>query len=337
MNRNACTRRGRGWRAIGAWLALAAGILPGALPAATQGAEQPFPVWLGEFRQEALTSGISPHLLEAVLTGLEPIPRVIELDRRQPEGTMTFATYRSRVVAEPRIQQGRQMLLENAALLEEIQRRYGVPARFIVALWGLETSYGRVTGSFPVVASLATLAHDGRRSAFFRGELLNALRILQQGHITPDAMLGSWAGAMGQSQFMPSSFLSFAVDQDGDGRRDIWRSRADVLGSIANYLARSGWAGTVTWGPEVRLPVGMATAGADEMKSLPEWSRLGVVLADGSPLPAAEIQAGIVVPERDGTGPAYIVYPNYRVLMRWNRSNYFALAVSELADRIGQP
>ncbi|WP_374450082.1 lytic transglycosylase domain-containing protein [Stella sp.] len=318
-------------------LAVAAGLLPTGLPAVAQANEQPFPVWLGEFRQEALTNGISPAVLEAVLTGLEPIPRVIELDRRQPEGTMTFATYRTRVVAEPRIQQGRQMLQENAGLLAEVERRYGVPARFIVALWGIETSYGRVTGNFPVVASLATLAYDGRRAAFFRSELLNALRILQQGHITPDAMLGSWAGAMGQSQFMPSSFLNHAVDLDGDGRRDIWNSRADVLGSIANYLASSGWVGGFTWGREVRLPAGMVAAGADEQRPLAEWARFGVVQADGSPLPAADVAAGIVTPERDGSGPSFIVYENYRVLMRWNRSNYFALAVSDLADRIVQP
>lgn len=332
MNRNASGRGGLTSRLAG--IALAAGLL---LPAAASASGQPFPVWLGEFRQEALTSGISPHLLEAVLTGLEPIPRVIELDRRQPEGTMTFATYRRRVVSEARVRQGRAMLEENAAILEEVRRRYGVPARFIVALWGVETSYGRVTGNYSVVASLATLAHDGRRASFFRGELLNALRILQQGHITPDAMLGSWAGAMGQSQFMPSSFLAFAVDQDGDGRRDIWNSRPDVFASIANYLASSGWVSGLTWGRAARLPPGMTAAGADERRPLPEWSRLGVVQADGTPLPAVDVPAGLVTPERDGSGPSFVVYENYRVLLRWNRSNYFGLAVSELADRIVEP
>ncbi len=321
--------------AAGLSIAVAAGLSIAGPPALA--AEQPFSTWLGEFRQEALTKGIQPQVLDAALAGVEPIPRVIELDRRQPEGTMTFAEYRSRVVSQQRIDNGRQLLQENATLLEDVQRRYGVPARFIVALWGVETSYGRVTGNFSVVGALATLAYDGRRAAFFRGELLNALRILQQGHITPAAMRGSWAGAMGQSQFMPSSFLSFAVDHDGDGRRDIWGNRADIFASIANYLASSGWVSGLTWGREVRLPPGLAAGGADDRRPLTEWARRGVVQVDGSPLPVADVATGLVAPDRDAPAPVFAVYENYRVLLRWNRSNYFALAVSELADRIASP
>ncbi|BBK31969.1 hypothetical protein STHU_26030 [Allostella humosa] len=310
-----------------------------ARPAAA--AEQPFPVWLDELRREALAGGISPGVLDRALAGLEPNPRVIELDRRQPEGTMTFATYRTRVVARQRIDQGRQLLADNRQLLAAVEQRYGVPAPFIVALWGVETSYGRVTGNFPVVTSLATLAYDGRRAELFRGELINALRILDQGHITADGMLGSWAGAMGQSQFMPSSFLNFAVDYDGDGRRDIWGTRSDVFASIANYLSSSGWT-PGGWGREVRVPAGMvlptsAIAGADDQRPMAEWAARGLVQADGSPLPMDGSTAGLVLPERDGTGPAFLVHPNYRVLLRWNRSTYFALAVSELADRLAQP
>lgn len=304
---------------------------------AVRAAEQSFPAWLADLRQDARANGISSRIFDTAFAGIEPIPRVIELDRRQPEGTMTFAEYRSRVVSEKRVEEGRRMLQENAALLEEIQGRYGVPARFIVALWGVETSYGRVTGNFPVVGALATLAYEGRRAAFFRGELMNALRILQQGHITPDEMRGSWAGAMGQSQFMPSSFLRFAVDYDGDGRRDIWGTRADVFASIANYLASSGWVTGLTWGREVRVPPGIAVGGADDRRPLAEWARRGVVQVDGSPLPVADVDAGLVAPDRDRPSPIFAVYENYRVLLRWNRSNYFGLAVSEIADRIVAP
>ncbi|MGE0719619.1 MAG: lytic transglycosylase domain-containing protein [Alphaproteobacteria bacterium] len=322
-------------RFVPAALALAAGLSWGSVRAN----EQPFPAWMADLRQEAIGRGIAPTTFDQAFAGLEiPIPRVIELDRRQPEGTMTFADYRARVVSQQRIESGRQKLAEYAPLLEQVQRRYGVPARFIVALWGVETGYGRNMGSFPVVGALATLAYDGRRADFFRGELLNALRILQEGHIAPQAMLGSWAGAMGQSQFMPSSFLRFAVDQNGDGRRDIWGTEADVFASIANYLASSGWVSGMTWGRPVVVPTAFEreAAGADNRRPLAEWARRGVRLVDGNPLPAMpELQAGIVLPERDAPAPAFIVYENYRVIMRWNRSNYFALAVSEIADRLG--
>ncbi|MCC7273083.1 MAG: lytic murein transglycosylase [Alphaproteobacteria bacterium] len=301
--------------------------------------EQPFDAWLAELRQEALGRGIAPATLDAAFVGIEPIPRVIELDRRQPEGTMTFAEYRTRVVSPQRIETGRQKLAEHAMLLKEVERRYGVPARFIVALWGVETGYGRNMGTYPVVGALATLAYDGRRAAFFRSELLNALRILQEGHIAPAAMRGSWAGAMGQSQFMPSSFLRFAVDYDGDGRRDIWGTQGDVFASIANYLASSGWVSGLVWGRPVLVPAGFdrEASGADNRRPLGDWTRRGVRQIDGKPLPAADVQAGIVLPERDAQAPAFVVYENFRVLLRWNRSNYFALAVSELADRIAAP
>jgi membrane-bound lytic murein transglycosylase B len=215
-----------------------------------------------------------------------------------------------------------------------------VPARFIVALWGIETGFGRNTGGMPVISALATLAYDGRRPAYFRGELLNALTILDQGHITPSLMVGSWAGAMGQCQFMPSTFLKFAVDWDGDGRRDIWTNRADALASAANYLSSEGWTTTLGWGRPVRLPPGLSPArlGLDTVKSLDEWARLGVRAADGKPLPRREVQASIVIaesPKGSGAGPAFLVYDNFRTLMKWNRSIFFALAAGHLADRIG--
>lgn len=200
-----------------------------------------FRQWLADFKQEAAGKGISEATLNQAFARVEPLPEIIALDRRQPESTMTMEQYLAKVVSDQRIENGRAKLAEHRALLDEIGGKYGVPPRYIVALWGVETSYGENTGNYGVVESLATLAYDGRRSAFFRGELLNALTIIDQDHIAAESMYGSWAGAMGQCQFMPSSFLNFAVDHDGDGRRDIWFSNGDVFASIANYLESSGW------------------------------------------------------------------------------------------------
>jgi membrane-bound lytic murein transglycosylase B len=295
-----------------------------------------FRTWLDGVRVEARGRGVSHATLEAAFADLQPIGRVLELDRKQPESTLTFEQYIQRVVGPARIERGRQRLYENGLLLEQVSRRFGVPARFIVALWGIETDFGRMTGGFPVVGALATLAYDGRRAAYFRKELLDALLILDEGNVTPEAMQGSWAGAMGQNQFMPSSFHAYAVDQDGDGRRDIWSSLPDVFASTANYLARSGWKGDETWGREVRLPPGFdkGLVGADLRKPLADWAALGVKRADGGALPTANLDAALISGEKDGSGPYFLVYDNYRVLLKWNRSNFFALAVGRLADAI---
>jgi len=200
-----------------------------------------FATWLQELRTEAMAFGIRAQTLDVALTGLQPLPRVIELDRKQPEETLTYAQYLERVLPAARVQKGRRLLYQHRALLQEIGGKYGVSPGVIVALWGMETDFGHITGNFPVLAALATLAYDGRRSALFRGELLSALKIVDAGHVRPEAMIGSWAGAMGQNQFLPSSFLQYAVDYNGDGRRDIWTTLADVFASTAHYLARSGW------------------------------------------------------------------------------------------------
>ncbi len=298
---------------------------------------QEFQTWLQALRAEALERGIKASTLDSALTGVALIPRVIELDRRQPEFTLTFTQYRDRVVPLSRIKKGRRKLAENSALLREIGTKLGVQPRFIVALWGIETDFGRVTGGFPVIPALVTLAFDGRRSAYFRKELHNALRILDEGHITPKAMVGSWAGAMGQSQFMPSSFLAHAMDYDGDGRRDIWTTRADVFASAANYLAKSGWRADQTWGREVELPADFSPALADlkVRKPISAWQAMGVRRADGGDLPARQLSASIVLPEKGKMSPAYMVYSNYRTTLLWNRSTYFALAVGLLSDGIG--
>lgn len=304
---------------------------------AVPGLAEDFQIWLGKLRVEAEGKGISQSVLDEALAGIQPIPRVIELDRRQPEFTLTFTQYRDRVVPQSRIKKGRVKYQENRDLLEEIGGKIGVQPRFIVALWGIETDFGRVTGGFKVIPALATLAHDGRRSAFFRKELLNALQILHEGHIAPKEMMGSWAGAMGQSQFMPSSFLAHAVDYDGDGRRDIWTTRPDVFASAANYLAKSGWRADQTWGREVKLPRDFDFALADlkVRKPIGGWQALGVRQPDGGDLPTRQLSASIVLPEKGKMSPAYLVYSNYRTTLRWNRSTYFALAVGLLSDGIG--
>jgi membrane-bound lytic murein transglycosylase B len=297
---------------------------------------QDFAAFLDRLRAEARDKGIRAETVETALAGVQHIDKVIELDRKQPEFTMTFDTYMSRVVSPEKVAKGRARLAENRALLAEIEQRYGVQPRFVVALWGIETDYGRVTGGYPIVSSLATLAFDGRRSAYFKGELMNALTIVDQGHIKSKDMIGSWAGAMGQCQFMPSSFLKFAEDWDGDGRRDIWTTRGDVLASAANYLGKSGWQHEQTWGRPVRLPAGFDAKliGLDTRKSLAEWSRLGVKSGDGKALPHKDLQASVVLAET-GKGPAFLVYDNFRTIMKWNRSTFFALAAGHLADRIG--
>ena len=311
-------------------------LLTGGAMAQEEGAES-FAEWREGVRSEALEQGISAAVFDAAFADVEPIPRVIELDRSQPEVTLTFDQYVERVVPESRVEKGRKLLAEHRDLLEPIGRTYGVPPRFIVALWGIETNFGQYLGGFPVIASLATLAYDGRRSAYFRQELLHALRILEDGHITPKAMMGSWAGAMGQSQFMPSSFVNYAVDHDGDGRRDIWGTQGDVFASAANYLAQAGWRAGETWGRQVTLPPGFdhSLAGLEVKKALADWQALGLRRADGSDLPQADISGSVVLPGGEG-GPAYLVYNNYRTIMRWNRSFYFATSVGLLADGIGR-
>ncbi|HET6519421.1 MAG TPA: lytic murein transglycosylase [Geminicoccaceae bacterium] len=295
-----------------------------------------FAAWLEDFRDDALARGIRRETLDRALADVAPIPRVVELDRNQPERRFTFEEYRQRVLTPARIDQGRERFRRHRELLERVSAEYGVPPQVIVALWGIESSYGQSTGGYPVIASLATLAFDGRRAEFFRGELLNALTILDRGEIAPQDMTGSWAGAMGQSQFMPSSYLRSAVDFDGDGRRDIWTSLPDVFASMANYLARAGWERGYIWGRRVQAPGDLpaAAVGLEVRKPLPEWRRLGVRRADGGALPAADIPASLVRPDGADGARAYLAYHNFRVLLNWNRSTYFALAVGELADLI---
>jgi membrane-bound lytic murein transglycosylase B len=304
-------------------------------------ADASFDQWLTQLRKDALADGISDATLDAALKDVKLIERVIELDRSQPEFTLTFAQYLERVVPVSRQNRAKARFDEHRDLLKEIGQTYGVQPRFVVALWGIETDFGRVQGGFKVIPALVTLAYDGRRSEFFRKELMDALHIIEEGHISAEEMNGSWAGAMGQSQFMPSSFRQYAQDYDKDGHKDIWTTQSDVFASAANYLKSVGWQDDMTWGREVKLPSSgvaspdkaMALHDNKTKKSLPEWAKLGVLSADGSALPTRPLQARLVLPD-GADGPAYLVYANYEAILRWNRSNYFAIAVGTLADSI---
>lgn len=295
-----------------------------------------FEEWLKGVCVEARAAGVSQKVLDRAFEDVKPIPRVIELDRSQPEFKLTFKQYLDRVVSDKTVWDGRRLYREHRDLLNKIGDQYGVEPQYLVALWGIETRYGRITGGYPVIPALATLAYDGRRSAFFREELIRALKILEDGHIPLDDMDGSWAGAMGQVQFMPSSFVTYAVDHDGDGRKDIWDNVSDALASAANYLSRSGWRKNQGWGGEVSLPAGFDEnlMGEGTQKTLKEWRQLGVSGSGVSGQP--DLRAYLVRPNKTG-GPTFLAYPNYRVILKWNRSNYFAIAVGSLADRIAAP
>jgi membrane-bound lytic murein transglycosylase B len=294
-----------------------------------------FQAWLAAFKADAMAQGITPATLDSAFFNVfGPIERVIELDRSQPESRLTLDEYLAKIVSTERIAKGRARMAEHRALLDAVGAKFGVQPRFVVALWGIETDYGRVTGGYSVIGALATLAYEGRRAEFFRGELIEALKIVQGGHIDPYNMTGSWAGAMGQSQFMPSSFNAYAYDYDGDGRRDIWGTLPDVFASIANYLASFNWRGDQTWGREVRAPAGLDPnlISLDVERTLPEWHALGVRNLDGSTLPDKGLAASLVYP---GEGArSFLVYENFKTILKWNRSSYFGVAVGQLADGI---
>jgi len=312
-------------------LALAASFL--APPAFAQ---ESFDNWLNEFKNDALQEGISQDTLDDAFTNAAPSDRVLELDQQQPESTLTLAQYLANTVTEKRIADGKKYLAENRKLLTRIGKKYGVQPRFIVALMGLETSYGRNTGGFNAINALATLAYDGRRSDFFRGELMNALKILQAESMSASEMKGSWAGALGQCQFMPSTYLKYAVDYNRDGKRDIWDTQSDVYASIANYLKALGWNGKQGWGREVILPADfdMSLADITSEKPLTEWKKLGLHNADGDALPNANIQASLIMVGKDSDAVPYLIYGNYKSLLEWNRSRFFATAIGTLADEI---
>ncbi len=298
-----------------------------------------FQHWLHGFRQRAAGQGLDSATLNRALAGIEYKPRVIELDGKQPEGKITFVQYKKNIVSPKRIADGRARLAANRTLLNRISRQYGVPPQYIVALWGIETNYGRNTGGFDTLSALATLAYEGRRASFFEKEFVNALKILQGGHAGTDRLTGSWAGALGQCQFMPTSYMRYGADGDGDGTINIWDSLPDVFASTANYLKTEGWNEDLRWGRKVIAPntIPASEYGREVRKPLSYWVQKGVKLPGGKHLPATgndlNTLASLVAPDGPGT-ETFLVYQNYNVIMHWNRSTYFATSVGLLADAI---
>lgn len=312
---------------------------------------QGFSAWLGDIQSEALEAGIDGALLNKTFENLEFDPKVIELEGRQAEFNMTYQGYANQRLSDWRINKGKEMMVTFKDELEEVGKAYGVQPRFIVSIWGLETNYGTYIGGFNVIRSLASLGYGAprdSRKAFFKKELMHALKVLDEGHIAPEDMEGSWAGAMGQGQFMPSSFFTYAQDFDGDGKRDIWTNHKDIFASIAYYLQRHKWQPDYTWGRQVTLPVGFAEiasgfksanpdAGCRAERShlsplsLKEWNNLGLRRINGDELPTVDISARLYRPAGD-SGPAYLVYDNYVRILRYNCSNFYALVVGRLSD-----
>ncbi|HTK84049.1 MAG TPA: lytic murein transglycosylase [Patescibacteria group bacterium] len=303
-----------------------------------------FDNWLPEFRQRALAAGISQHTIDEALGNIKPIRTVVELDRRQPESIMSFRDYAQRAV-DPRVAQGREMMRRYATELHEVEQQYGVPAEYIVALWGMETNYGTYQGDFNVPSALATLAVEGRRRDFFTQELMDALRLIDRGDVSAADMKGSWAGAMGNNQFMPSTLLKYGADGDGDGKVNIWSRDhlRDTFASSANKLVHDDWRPGERWGREVHLPEHFPKAliNSGTISPIATWKGLGITLANGHQLPLDESAAASLVapgasrPNYPG-GPVFLAYNNYRTLAAWN-AGYFPAAIGLLADRIRLP
>lgn len=317
-------------------------------PAQEAAAPPAFEEFLAALRAEALSKGISQRTVDAALGSIEPLAVVVERDRTQAEITLTLDQYLARRIPPRAVRTAREMASKHRAELQRASSAYGVPRSIITAIWGLESNFGRFQGVRPTVAALATLAYDGRRAALFRDELFAALRIIDSGDVAPEALKGSWAGAMGQAQFMPSSYLKWAADGDGDGRRDIWTSLPDVFASVARYLQEHGWTSGQRWGREVRMSdnaaariaaaVPMRLSGPcqavrdmTEPRPLAEWRALGVTQRSGALLPAADIPASLV---RIDTH-RFLVYANYEALLAYNCAHTYALSIGILSDRIG--
>ncbi|GLX80845.1 murein transglycosylase [Thalassotalea eurytherma] len=311
-----------------------------------------FEQYIAQIKQEAVSKGYSEQFIDNAFANVTFHQRAVKADRNQPERVETLDTYLPKRVPDWKVQRARKLFKENQELLVKVGDEYGVQPRFIVALWGLETNFGRIMGNYNVVSALSTLAYEGRREAFFKKQLFAALQILDEGHIKVENMKGSWAGAMGQNQFMPTSFLAYAVDGDGDGKKDIWGNKADVFASMANYLKTEGWNDDLTWGRQVQLPEDFDISHAipkntgsrknwlkawdGHEKTMAQWQALGVRRADGRDLPKVDITAAMVFPD-DQNGRVYLAYDNYKSLMHWNLSYYFVSSVGVLSDRIKYP
>ena len=314
-------------------------------PAKTTLAEQgrdpaEFPGYVEQLKTQARQQGISQATIDSAFANVHFIDRVINSDRNQLEKKITLDDYLTRVLPEAKIEQGRINYQQNLPALTQASQRYGVQPQYIVALWAMESNFGKIQGKEDVFSALATLAFEGRREAFFTKELMAALKIVDSGHATSEMMKGSWAGAMGQSQFMPSSYLNYGADGDGDGKIDIWNNTDDVFASTANYLSTEGWKANQSWGQEVKLPAGFDTGKTglknNQMHPASYWKQQGVTQVDGGALASNANRAWIITPD-DLQGRAFLVYDNFRTIMRWNRSTYFALSIGMMADAVTQP
>ena len=305
----------------------------------------PFETWLAALREEALARGLPASLVDRALADVKPMEQILERDRAQAEFTLDLDAYLKRRLTAPTIRSARRMHAEHRALLRKVEREYGVPSRVLISIWGLESNFGKFSGVRPTIPTLVTLAYDPRRGSFFRSELFSALEIIQRGDIEFERLRGSWAGALGQPQFMPSSYLKYAEDFDGDGRKDIWRSQPDVFASIANYLKQHGWRAGTTWGREVRIPAALR----DELDALPRrdegcraersmtaprpleyWRKLGLRTLSNAALPSAKIEASLVTAGRR----SFLLYDNYDALLGYNCAHTYALSVALLSDRL---
>lgn len=297
-------------------------------------ADESFPQCVQRLQDLARQKGIPDYLITE-LASVKHLKRTIKYDRNQPEFVQTFAGYYERRVNDYRILGGRAMLAAHREFLTELTRRYGVPAQYLIAFWAMESNFGRNIGKMPILDTLATLACDDRRSEFFTGELFSALELMDRYQFGADEMAGSWAGAIGQTQFLPSAYVRFGVDGDGDQRVDLWRSQADALTSAANYLQQLGWKPELRWGREVQLPPDFPyhLAGIASFRPIREWRQHGVVKVDGTALPDVELEAALLIPA-GAEGPKFLVYENFKVIMKWNRSQFYALSVGILSDRI---
>ncbi|MCT4713903.1 lytic murein transglycosylase [Enterobacteriaceae bacterium H18W14] len=298
-----------------------------------------FPAYVEALKQQARSQGISDATITAAFANVHFVDRVIKSDQNQLEKKVTLDDYLARVITPAKIEQARALYQQYQPQLTSVSARTGVQSNYIVALWAMESNFGKIQGKEDIVSALSTLAFEGRREAFFTKELMASLKILDRGHVSADELKGSWAGAMGQNQFMPSSYLRYGKDGDGDGKIDIWSNTSDVFASTANYLATEGWEAGGAWGTEVRLPEGFNTGLAGtktaQGKTVSQWQKLGVTLPDGLELPASTQRAWIVTPD-DNQGRSFLVYNNFRTIMRWNRSYYFAISIGTMADAIAK-
>jgi len=326
------------WR-MKKWLAIFAMAASAAVGSAVTGAaaqETGFDAWLNGFRAEAAAAGIRDDVIDEAFAGLSVNERVYELNDNQPEFSRAIWDYLDSAVSETRISNARTKIAEHRTLLNLIEEAYGVDAEIIVAIWGLETSYGAILGSYDAIQALATLAYEGRRTGYGRSQLIGALKIIQNGYASREELKGSWAGAMGHTQFIPTTYLAYAVDHDSDGRRDIWNNLGDVFASTANYLSISGYRQNEAWGTEIKLPEGFDYALADNAvrKPLVEWAALGAEAANGQSLVTQfdpNIRGRLILPA-GARGPAFLTFPNFDAIMKYNRSTAYAMAVSLLSE-----